>query len=109
MKTALRIARDMPWKFWALVAGLLLIVLLVLGFCSSQERLGQADDRAIIDDGRTASAIDAIDAIGDNAGANAETITQVEEAQDAIRQADPADRDRVARCELRKLQGLTPC
>ena len=93
-----------------LIAGAVAFAVLALlswrGACTAAD---QAKDQATIADGRTATAVETLDVVTENAALDAETQEQVKEAQDAVRQADPADRERVARCELRKLQGRSPC
>ena len=97
---------------WLLVA-VGLIAMLALGYCQitgpSRRTASKARDDATMAQTRTESAVYAIDAIGDLQDRGAITETQVEEAQNAIRQAPPADRDRVARAQLCRLQHRTDC
>lgn len=94
------------------LAGLLLLlvfILLALSWCSDRERLKQAKGERDLAQGRTTSAVEAITAI-DELGQRADaTDAQVDEAHDAIRQAAPADRDRVARYHLCVLQHRPDC
>lgn len=97
----------------ALVAlALLCLIGFGLSYCSRGDKLKAERGEKIVADGRTASAVEAIDTIAENTSANAATHDDVKEAQDAIRSipAGP-DRERRARCELRVLQGLAqpPC
>ncbi|HRL05103.1 MAG TPA: hypothetical protein PL098_00150 [Brevundimonas diminuta] len=103
-------ARTLPLKTWLALAAIIVFAVLLTAYCSSRKEVGQLKDQGTLADARTKSAQDAIAAIADNQFVNAELRSEAERAQDAIRQADPADRDRVARCELRKLQGdPSPC
>lgn len=102
--------RAVPLRAWLILAAVVVVLLLVLGYCSSREQVGTLKDQATIADARTVTAQETIAAIADNQFVNAELRSEAERAQDAIRQADPADRDRTARCQLRKLQGdPAPC
>lgn len=84
---------------------LLVVIGLTVGWCSRREEVQTAKDQTTIGDARMKSAVEAIDAIGDNAAANSATKAQVEDAQDAVnRETDPVVRDAVARRELCKLQ-----
>lgn len=103
-------ARTLPLKTWLALAAIVIFAVLLAAYCSSRKEVGQLKDQGTLADARTKSAQDAIAAIADNQFVNAELRSEAERAQDAIRQADPADRDRVARCELHKLQGgPAPC
>lgn len=102
--------RAVPLRAWLILAAVVIALLLVLGYCSSRKQTDTLKDQATIADARTVTAQETIAAIADNQFVNAELRSEAERAQDAIRQADPADRDRTARCQLRKLQGdPTPC
>jgi hypothetical protein len=96
-------------KTLLLAALVVLILLSLLGWRAGCKAAKTAGDQATIADGRTATAVQALDVIADNAAADAATQTQVNEAQDAVLNAAPADRERVARYELCKLQGRSPC
>ena len=93
-----------PLRTWIILAGIVAVVVLALAYCGSRKDVQTAADRAVIADGRMTSAQDAIETIGDNAAANTAVQAEVKDAQDAIRAADPVDRDRVARQRLRCLQ-----
>lgn len=102
--------RAVPLRTWLILAGVLAVCVLLTSYCASRKQVGVLKDQATVADARTASAQEAIAAIAGNQFINAELRSEAERAQDAIRQADPGDRDRTARCELRKLQGDTaPC
>ncbi len=92
-----------------IVAGLLIIVALTLGYCSQREKAKQARDAQTQAEARTVSATEAIKAINDLGERSNATDTQVENATDAIRQADPADRDAVFRYHVCLLQHRTDC
>ena len=104
------LGRLLPLRTWLVLGAVVLLAVLLTAYCAKREQVGQLKDQGTLADARTKSAQDAIAAIADNQFVNAELRSEAERAQDAIRQADPADRDRVARCELRKLQGdPAPC
>lgn len=88
---------------------IIFVLLMLLSWRSACTALDRAKDQATIADGRTATAVETLDVVARNAADDAATQQQVKEAQDAVRQADPADRERVARHELCKLQGRSPC
>lgn len=97
--------RAVPLRTWLILVGVLAACVLLTAYCSSRKQVDTLKDQATIADARTVTAQEAITAIAENDYVNQELRSEAERAQDAIRQADPADRDRVARCELRKLQG----
>lgn len=101
--------RDVPWKLAIIAAIVGVLVILTVSYCSDKRRIENLQDEATLGDARTQSAQDAVAALGDVAEANAATETETKEAQDAVRQADPADRDRVFRQQLCILQGGTAC
>lgn len=72
-------------------------------------RASRAKDGETIAAGRTTSAVEAIEAIGELNERGQVTDAQVEKAQNEIRQADPADRDAVARRNLACLQHRAAC
>jgi hypothetical protein len=88
---------------------LLIFIVLALSWCSERERAGKASNAATMAEGRTTSAVEAINETGKLAERGQATDATVEDSQDAIRQADPADRDRVARARLCRLQQRTDC
>lgn len=92
-----------------IVVGLLLIVALTLGYCGQREKAKQARDAQTQAEARTVSATEAIKAINDLGERSNATDAQVENATDAIRQADPADRDAVFRYHVCLLQHRTNC
>lgn len=87
----------------------LVVLVLTLGYCSQRERAQKARDAQTQAEGRTVSATEAIKAINDLGERSNATDTQVENATDAIRQADPADRDAVFRYHVCLLQHRTDC
>ena len=95
---------------WAL--GLLVLmglIILAVSWCSERRRGSEAKTDRDMAQGRTTSAVEAITEIGKLEDRGRATDTQVEEAHDAIRQAAPADRDRVARYQLCVLQHRSDC
>lgn len=87
----------------------LVLILLTLAWCSERKRANEARGDQAVAEGRTTSAVEAIDAITDLGQRADVTDTEVKEAQDAIRQASPADRDRVFRHRLCVLQHRADC
>lgn len=101
--------RRLPMRTLLVGALVVVLLLMLLSWRSACTSLDRAKDQATIADGRTATAVETLDVVARNAADDAATQQQVKEAQDAVRQADPADRERVARHELCKLQGRSPC
>lgn len=100
---------NIPIRFWVALVVVLAFCILLLGYCSQREKAAGLEDQAVIDTARGKSAAEAVDAVADNAFINNQTREEAARAQDAIRKADPADRDVVARRELCKLQGGSAC
>jgi hypothetical protein len=98
-----------PLRTWLVLAVIAVAVLSLLSWRGACTSADQAKDQATIADARTATATETFEITVNNAAADAATQTQVQEAQDAVRQADPADRERVARYQLCKLQGISAC
>lgn len=96
-----------PARWAALGAVVLLLVLVVftVGRCTRGDEIDKAKGDAKLAEGRTVSAREAITEIGALENRGRATGAQVEEAHNAIRQAHPADRDRVARHRLCILHG----
>ncbi len=88
---------------------LLVVTLLAMGYCSQREKAKEARDAQTQAEARTVSATEAIKAINDLGERSNATDAQVENATDAIRQADPADRDAVFRYHVCLLQHRTDC
>ena len=88
---------------------ILAIVALGIGYCSQREKANRLGDDLEKSDTRTGSAVVAIEEI-DKLGQRGEVAaTELEKAQDAIRQADPVDRDTIARRQLECLQHGSAC
>jgi hypothetical protein len=104
--------RALSRTAWLIIAGCVAAVLL-LSTCQmlreSRERERQADADAALSEGRTTSAVEAITAIGELGQRADATDAQVKEAQDAVRQAAPDDRDRVFRHRVCVLQQRPDC
>lgn len=90
-------------------AVLLVLVLLAWGSCSDRDRARQAKNAQTQSEARTVSATEAINTINELGERSDATDAQVENATDAIRQADPADRDAVFRYHACLLQHRTDC
>lgn len=88
---------------------LLLVILLTVGFCRSRDAVNEERAATTKAEGRTVSAVEAITEIGRLNERGAATDEEVNNAQDAIRQASPADRDAVARYHLCVLHNRTDC
>lgn len=100
---------DPLLKLAVVAAAAIVFCILLLAYCDARERAAGLKDQAVIDTARGKSAAEAVDAVADNAFVNHQTREEAARAQDAIRKADPADRDAVARRELCKLQGGASC
>lgn len=84
-------------------------VMAVLTICSQREKLKAARDDRTVAEGRTVSAVEAIkeiDALGQRGAVSNKEVT---DAQEAIRNARPEDRDAVARARLACLQDSARC
>jgi hypothetical protein len=103
------VRNPFPLRTWLIAAAVVLLLVAGLSWRGACTAADQAGDQATIADARTATATETFDIVVNNAAADAGTQTQVQEAQDAVQQADPADRERVARRELCKLQGGSAC
>lgn len=97
------------WLWLAAFVGLLVIVVFVLGRCSQNDRLRQERANTEKSEARTESAVEAIDKIDALNQRGAVDYKEAEEAKNAIRQADPADRRRVGDYQLCRLQQRTDC
>jgi len=75
----------------------------VLAMCRGNPEAAKAKAGETLSDGRTAAAQDASAVRDGNDVANTQTRNEVKDAQDEVRQADPADRDRIARQRLCRL------
>lgn len=94
------------------MAGAVVIFCFVMAFWLILHNAGnarKAKDGETVAQGRTTSAVEAIEAIGELNERGQATDAQVEKAQNEIRQADPADRDRIARAQLCILQNRPSC
>lgn len=109
MRDLLRLLNPAGWA--ALIAVIILLVggLFVLGRCSRGDDVRQARDAKAMGEARTESAAQAINEIGRLDDRGQATDKEVSDAQNAIRNAPPADRDRVARARLRCLQHPGQC
>jgi cytoskeletal protein RodZ len=103
------VKNPFPLRTWLILAAVAVAVLSLLSWRGACTSADQAKDQATIADARTATATETFEITVNNAAADAATQTQVQEAQDAVRQANPADRERVARYQLCKLQGISAC
>ena len=97
------------WLILLYAALVVLALVVIASWWARGQSAKTAKAEATIAAGRTASAVETIDIIADNAAATDATHEQVKDAQDAIRAAPPADRERVARQRLCQLQGRSPC
>lgn len=100
--------------FRRLVTAMTLIVLLFLigfglSYCHQRNIAREARDAQTVAEGRTESAVEAITEIGRLNERGLASDADVKEAQNEIAQADPADRDRIARYHLCRLQHRADC
>lgn len=109
MKEILRALDPTRWAILGAVIALLIIAVLTLSWCSERKRTSEARAGEAVAEGRTTSAVEAINETGKLADRGQATDATVEDSQDAIRQAAPADRDRVARHRLCVLQQRPDC
>lgn len=95
---------------WAIVALLAVIALISAGLAwNARKQTRAANDAATQAQGRTTSAVEAIDKITDLGERTDATQTEVSQAQEAIRNAAPEDRDLVFRYNACLLQHRTDC
>lgn len=109
MKELLRALDPTRWAMLGAVVLLLIVAVLTLSWCSERDRAKQAKAERDLAQGRTASAVEAITEIGELGQRADATDAQVQEAQDALRQAAPADRDRVFRHRVCVMQHRPDC
>jgi hypothetical protein len=98
------ILRVMPLANWLALIALLALIIVGFAYCGERDRAREAENARDFVEGRTLSAGDAIQAIHELDRRNVASTQQAEEAINDIRQADPADRDAIARAHLRCLQ-----
>ncbi len=103
------ILRIMPLANWLALIGLVVIIVVGLAYCQQRDRAREAENARDFVEGRTLSAGDAIEAIHELDRRNVASTQQAEEAINDIRQADPADRERIARARLCELQHRSDC
>ena len=88
---------------------ILLVVLLTVGFCRSRDAEKQANNATTQAEGRTVSAVEAINTINDLGERSDATDAEVESAVRAINNAPPDQKEKVWREQIACLQGLTSC
>lgn len=88
---------------------LIVLAVFVLGRCTRGDEVREANAGRTQTEGRTVSAVEAINTINDLGERSNATDAEVESATNAIRQADPADRDRVFRYRACLLQHRPDC
>ena len=109
MREFFRLLNPTRWAMLGAVVLLLIVAVFVIGRCTRSDDLKAAKGDTMLAEGRTTSAGEAITQIGELGQRADATDAQVKEAQDAVRQADPSDRDRVARYHLCVLQHRSDC
>lgn len=97
------------WLWLAAVVALIVLAVFVLGRCSQDDRIEDARNAQDQAEARTESAVEAIEQIDALNQRGAVDYKEAEEAKNAIRQADPADRRRVGDYQLCLLQQRTDC
>lgn len=95
--------RSFPLEWWLILAAILIVCVLTLSWCNRGDQLKQAGDAATVADGRTKASQDASHVRDQNDEANAATKAEVKDATDELRATDPADRDRVFRDRVCRL------
>jgi len=88
---------------------LLLVVLLTVGFCRTREAVREERAATTKAEGRTVSAVEAIEQINDLGERSNATDAEVESAVRAINNAPPDQKEKVWRERIACLQGLTSC
>lgn len=97
------------WLWLAAVVALIVLSVFALGRCSQDDRIDDARNAQDQAEARTESAVEAIEQIDALNQRGAVDYKEAEEAKNAIRQADPADRRRVGDYQLCRLQQRTDC
>lgn len=97
------------WLWLSAVVALIVLAVFVLGRCSQDDRIDDARNAQDQAEARTESAVEAIEQIDALNQRGAVDYKEAEEAKNAIRQADPADRRRVGDYQLCRLQQRTDC
>lgn len=97
------------WLWLSAVVALIVLAVFVLGRCSQDDRIDDARNAQDQAEARTESAVEAIEQIDALNQRGAVDYKKAEEAKNAIRQADPADRRRVGDYQLCRLQQRTNC
>jgi type VI protein secretion system component VasK len=95
--------RAFPVEWWIAIAAIFVVCVLTLSWCNRGDRLKDADNAATVADGRTKASQDASQVRDQNDEANAATKAEVKDATDELRATDPADRDRVFRDRVCRL------
>lgn len=101
--------RPPSWLYAVAAVCLIALAVFVLGRCSQQRALNDARNEATKSDARTISATEAITEIGKLNERGQATDKQTQEAINAVRQADPSERDSVGRARLQCLQQPAAC
>ena len=97
---------------WLALVGVAILVALVAlsrAALDGHRRATEAKGEATMAQGRTTSAVEAIEKIGELGERAGATDQQVKDAQDDLRQAAPSDRDRVFRHRVCVMQQRTDC
>ena len=103
MMTFLRIFSPARWAMLAGTVALLIIAVLALSWCSEKRRADEAGANATMGDARTGAARDAGAIRDKHDEATAAVKAEVKDATDELRQAIPADRDRLFRDRVCRL------
>lgn len=105
--------RAFDLKEWIMVGlaacALVVAIWLAVHFITAPKRARIAEADAALSQGRTDSAVQAINDIAKLNERGDASDAEVEQAHEAIRKADPASRDRVARYRLCILQQRADC
>ncbi|MDO1560436.1 hypothetical protein Q0812_13455 [Brevundimonas sp. 2R-24] len=101
--------RILPLRTILMLAAAVAAVILLLAWCGARKDAREARNDQTMAEGRTVSAVEAIREINELEARGDAGAVELEQAHEAIRQADPADRNAVARRQLCRLQHRTDC
>lgn len=102
-------AEIRKWATLIIFALVVVLIFSVLSMCHQRDERRKAEGERNLAEGRTVSAVEAINEIGKLNERGEVTDREVQDAHDKIRKASPDDRSRIARYELCRLQHRTDC
>lgn len=101
--------RTLPLRTWLILGVIVFTVVMTLAYCHARDQAKQARAGEIVAEGRTVSAVEAIekiDALGERANA---TDAEVAQAKENVRNASPENRADAFRYNACVLQHRTDC